>query len=669
VSLSEAGKRPKKLKNTGEIRAALRNSEEQHRSLLENLSIGVYRCSGEVDGLFMEANQALASMLGYDSVDELFSIKLSSIFPSSYDCQRFLDQLVENADSFDHRSVLLVRKDGSRINVSLTARGIRGSGGELEYVDGTVEDLSERQAMREALWHSEERFRRLIDQIPNMAVQGFGPDGIINFWNQASEDLYGYTAEEALGADMVALVVPPEMQEKSRQVIVEAASSGKLPLPGEQILLGKDGAPVPVFCSHALMQYPDSPAEIYCVNIDLRQQKAVEEEKALLEKRLRMGEKFQAIGELAGGVAHDFNNQLAAIMGGAEILKKKMQEKQLVEFVDMILRASRNAADLTEQLLAFSRRGMYRNEIVDVPTLIAQVISLLEHSVDKRIKVHVAESPSSGLLNVSGDAGQLENAFLNMGLNARDALLSGGTMTFSVGQVLISQDYCDQLPYEMQAGSFVKVTLSDDGTGMSEEVMGHIFEPFFTTKSVGEGTGMGLAAVYGTVKNHGGFIEVESQPGQGTVFTILLPAVEEQILASDGDSEDAVVSEASARVLLVEDEELVRMVVENMLTELGYQVTSVANGSEAIAYYRKNWKNVDLVLIDMVMPELDGSQSFAVLREINPAVKVVLASGYSMNAEVSVLLKQGAKAFLQKPFGIREMSVTLEKVLGNKQIG
>ncbi len=666
MSLSEAGKRQEKRKNAGKLRAAQRDNEEQHRSLLENLSIGVYRCSGEADGLFIEANPALVGMLGYDSIDDLLSTKLSSVFPSSYDCQRFLGQLVENADSFDHRSVLLVRKDGSKINVSLTARGIRGSGGELKYVDGTVEDLSERQAMRQALWHSEERFRRLIDQIPNMAVQGYGPDGIINFWNQASEDLYGYTAEEALGVDLITLIVPPIMQEKSRQVIAEAVSSGRPPLPGEQMLLGKGGGEVPVFCSYALMQYPNSLAEIYCVNIDLRHQKEAEKEKAMLEKRLHMGEKFQAIGELAGGVAHDFNNQLAAIMGGAEILKKKILEKPLAEFVNMILRASRNAADLTEQLLAFSRRGMYRDEIIDVPTLIAQVISLLEHSVDKRIKVHVAESSSSGLLNVSGDAGQLENAFLNMGLNARDALPSGGTMTFSVGQVLINQDYCDNLPYELQAGRFVKVTLSDDGTGMSKEVMEHIFEPFFTTKSVGEGTGMGLAAVYGTVKNHGGSIEVESQPGQGTVFTILLPAVEDHILSSAAAVESEVAPEASARVLLVEDEELVRMVVETMLTELGYQVTSVANGSEAIAYYRKNWGNVDLILMDMVMPELDGSQSFAVLHEINPAVKVVLASGYSINAEVSVLLKQGAKAFLQKPFSIREMSDVLEKVLGNK---
>ena len=381
-----------------------------------------------------------------------------------------------------------------------------------------------------------------------------------------------------------------------------------------------------------------------------------------MQAQLRHSEKMQAVGQLAGGIAHDFNNQLTGIQGYADLLRLEFDSHpQLREYLASMMIGIRRATELTAQLLAFSRKGKYLNTDVDLHRIIFEVVGLLQHSIDKRIVL--LQQLHADPCTTVGDPTQLQSAILNLALNARDAMPDGGTLLFSTSVELLDERRCVGGAADLEPGAYLQVRVSDTGCGIDPCVRSRIFEPFFTTKEPGKGAGMGLAAVYGTVMNHHGSIVVDSAPGQGSTFTLLLPLVHSQEERGD-DSPCAAAGEGSGHILLIDDEEMVRSVVTRMLELSGYTITACGSGAEGIEYYRDHADTVALVILDVVLPEMDGVEIYRRLREINPALLVLVSSGYTIESRAQLLMDSGAQGFLQKPFTRDELCAKVARVLG-----
>ena len=414
----------------------------------------------------------------------------------------------------------------------------------------------------------------------------------------------------------------------------------------------KDGSSVPVEIAANLLVFEGN--EYSCAFArDISERK-------LLEQRLRQSDKMRAIGQLAGGVAHDFNNQLTGVSGYADLLLHKLAgDEEGAYFVEQIQLAVRRAASLTQQLLTFARQENELSEVVDLQAVVAEAIGMLERSIDKKVKI--VQQFSAPALAVIGDSSRLQSAILNLALNARDAMPRGGELRIATSKLALDAEFCNRQTLPITPGDFVLLELSDTGDGMPREVLDRLFEPFFTTKAKGQGTGLGLSAVYGAVKSHRGTINVYSEVGKGTVVRVYLPlhAGKSRPLA---DALELPALRHGLRVMVVEDEAPLRRVAEMTLKKLGCEVATFENGAYAVEHYAAAWKDVDLILLDMCMPVMDGTQTFHALRTINPLAKVVIASGYSVAGDAQALLQSGAKGFVQKPYRMVTLAEKLAEV-------
>jgi len=402
-----------------------------------------------------------------------------------------------------------------------------------------------------------------------------------------------------------------------------------------------------------------SAGSVVCIGTDITEIRKI-------ESQLRQSQKMDAIGQLAGGVAHNFNNLLSAIMGYADLIASESNETKIVQFANRISKAGEHGSSLAQQLLAFARKGRYKAVIVNMHTVISEVMSLIQSTFDKKIRIE--SHPDAPHPNTEGDPTQLMQMLLNLALNARDAMPQGGTLIFTTREKVIDDAFCQKYPFA-RPGRFLHIAVSDSGAGISKENIAHIFEPFFTTKETGKGVGLGLSSVYGSVKNHNGFITVESEPGMGTVFDIFLPLSEAAAESAVKTGPDETrFRHASGHILIVEDEEDVRTITALMLERAGYTVNAFTNGRLALDFYRKNHTDVDAVILDIAMPEMNGLDCMRGLKAINPAVVVIVASGHTLEGEPQVksLMNEGARAFLQKPWKRAELLGMVESVVTPK---
>jgi PAS domain S-box-containing protein len=487
------------------------------------------------------------------------------------------------------------------------------------------------------------------------AIYLISKDGRIAYVNTAACRMLGYRKSEMIG--MSILKVDPTLTKEIWDAVWLITERDKQQtIESEHIT--KDGhfIPVEIVANHLAfdgMQYSCS----FTRDIS---------ERLRLEKRLRHSEKMEAIGQLAGGVAHDFNNQLAGIVGYADILREELAgNPELARLAEAILAAAKRSASLTEQLLAFSRQGKYLSTPVDLNKVIEEIEHMLKRSIDKRIAVKTSLSPETAV--TIGDPSQIQNAVLNLAINARDAMPDGGDMMLSTRVVSLDETYCANSLYPLIPGPYIEVIVADTGTGMDAQIESRMFDPFFTTKETGRGTGMGLAAVYGTVKNHKGAIEVHTALNRGTQILLYFSRATALERAVSGISVSLQAPEVTARVLLVEDEETLRDMTVRMLTRLGCRTVTAKDGKEAVAIYRELHQNIDVVILDLVMPEMSGRETFFQLRDINPQVVVLLASGYSFDGEVQALMNEGAKGFLQKPYRTAELARKISEILDSRK--
>jgi PAS domain S-box-containing protein len=380
-----------------------------------------------------------------------------------------------------------------------------------------------------------------------------------------------------------------------------------------------------------------------------------------LEQRLRQAEKLEVVGRLAGGVAHDFNNQLAGILGCTELLRAEIgSSNRSGRLLDDLTKAVQMASELTAQLLAFSRRGKFLIEPVDLNRTIQEVTSMLSRSIDKKFAVESRLCSEAAW--TLGDPSQLQNAILNLALNARDAMKSGGTIALTTRRMEFDEAAIARMHLNVLAGEYIVLSVRDTGIGMDAETQQRVFEPFYTTKEGGAGTGLGMAAVYGTVKNHKGAIRIDSELGRGTEVTLYLPASRSGTPPRT-DTGEVERMTLEGRIMLIEDEPRLLKVTAEMLELLGCEVSAFADGRSALAHFREHRDAIDLVLIDLVMPGLSGSETFFELRAIDPRVQVLIISGYSQDGTAQSLIDAGALGFLAKPFSMAELAGKMRRAL------
>ncbi len=384
-------------------------------------------------------------------------------------------------------------------------------------------------------------------------------------------------------------------------------------------------------------------------------------ERKQLEAQLRHAQKMEALGTLAGGIAHNFNNLLMAMMGNASLMLLETDPAHPnYEKLKTIEELVNRGAELTSQLLGYTRGGTYQIKSIDLNQLVKETSDTFAMT-KKEIRVH--QEFAEDLLGIMADEGQIEQVLLNLYVNAADAMPEGGDLFLKT--LNTTHKGMRGKTYKVTPGNYVLLTVRDTGVGMDKKTMERIFDPFFTTKGLHKGTGLGLASVYGTIKAHGGYVDVGSQEGHGTTFSIYLPASEKNVIMGEKEKAAEVLM-GTGTILLVDDEDMVLDVGEQMLKALGYKVFLARSGKEAIELYKANKDMVDLVLLDMVMPEMGGGETYDQMKEINPNLKVLLSSGYSINGQATDILDRGCNAFIQKPFRMSDLSQKIGEVLEKK---
>lgn len=554
--------------------------------------------------------------------------------------------------------------------LSLTTRkvsqGEKNVASHIDYSDGEIGDLAHSfdnmvkiiRQREEELETSEQRFREIIEDVSAISIQGYDEKRKVTFWNQASESLYGYTKDEALGAQLDDLIIPEAMQERLKELHLKWLEDGiKMPS-GELLLADKHGSDIPVFSSH-VMQETQSGKEIFNLDIDLTPIRAAEEEKNKLVSQLNQAQKMDAIGQLAGGVAHDFNNMLGAILNAGELLSKYLPEHPKAKrYHRLIVQSAKRAADLTSKLLAFSRTSSRTSTTVDIHDIINETITILKNTIDRRIEIEtdLKAIPSS----IEGDSSQLQSALLNLGINGSQAILDGGTLKFSSDLIEIDSVFCEQSIFDLLPGKYLEIKVSDSGCGIPAENRDKIFDPFFTTKEQGKGTGLGLAAVYGTIKQHTGSITVCSELNVGTTFDVLLPLIEVKTTARPLPQ---VLLNGEGTILVVDDEESMRVTASAILEDLGYTILQAENGEEAVTIFKENQESIDLILLDMMMPIMNGKDCFIALQQLDPQICVLLSSGYILEEDLDEMRKRGLKGFIRKPYMSGPLSQAIHEAL------
>ena len=521
--------------------------------------------------------------------------------------------------------------------------------------------IQQRRDAEDELRLSEERFRILLNETPVVSVQGYHPDGTVVFWNEGARRLYGYTQEQALGRSLFDLILPEEMHREARIAMARMANNGEAEPASEMELLHRDGHRVAVFSTHCTVRRPGRPVELYCVDIDLRQIRQAEEEREQLREQLIQAQKMESIGRLAGGVAHDFNNLLSVILGNSEFLLDDLPEdSEFREGIEEIQQAAKRSADLTRQLLAFARKQTVSPRMLDLNETVESMLKMLERLLGENISL--VWKPAIVSHPIFMDPAQIDQLLANLCVNARDAVDA------SEGQIVIHSASCSfseadcRRDKELKPGHFMLLEVSDNGCGMDSETLENIFEPFFTTKGMAEGTGLGLATVFGIVQQNGGFLRVNSQPGEGSCFQIYLPALEMEEHLPQARVTSAR-STGKETVLLVEDESVILDLGMRMLRRLGYKVLAANSPRQAIELAQNSESPIELVISDVVMPGMNGRQLVDQLCKMHPDLKVVFMSGYPADLITQKGMLHEHVVFLQKPFTQDQLASRLREAL------
>jgi PAS domain S-box-containing protein len=633
---------------------ALAESEKKYRRLFESSAVGILVAQIE-DQKFNYANFTICNMLGYGP-EELTRMGVNDIHPQE-DLPFVLDEFkaLARGEKRLAENIPCLCKDGTKIFVNINSTIMEIDG--IECNVGFFQNISERLKSEEALRQSEEKYRNVLEGIEEGYFE-VDLAGNFTFFNGSMAKITGFPSKELMGSNNRDLT-SQKTAKKIFQVFNRVYRTGRSARVLNYEIITKDGSKKILEVSASLMRNSDQkPIGFRGLARDVSEQLIAEKEKERMATQIRQAQKMEAIGTLAGGIAHDFNNLLMGFQGNLSLMLMEMSPDNpyydyLTNMEDYVKRGS----DLTRQILGFARGGKYEVRPTNLNDLLEQSSQLFGRT-RKEILIHKKFQKNPWAVEV--DRGQIEQVLLNLFVNAWQAMPTGGDIFLETENVTLKEEDWDK-PYTLNQEKYVKIAVADTGVGMDKRTLGRIFEPFFTTKEVSRGTGLGLASAYGIIKNHNGMIEVTSDMGHGTTFTIYLPKSAKGFLEERPAIERAI--KGREIIMLVDDEEMVAEVGQKMLQKLGYRVILAQSGQKAIQIFEKLHSRIDLVILDMIMPEMGGSETFDHLKAIGPDIKVLLSSGYAIDGQASQIMERGCNGFIQKPFSLRHFSQKIREIL------
>jgi len=625
-------------------------------------------CLIDIDYEFVRVNRAFCTLTGF-SKDELIGCRCSEIFHTST-CGSLGCPLVRilNGEEFVEIEKELRRKDGSRVPCLMAVSPFRGVQGELRGIVSFIRDISDRKRAEELLRESEAKYSALVEQAQDGVA--IVQDGVFKFVNSSALSMGGYSYDEMLGKPFLDFITS-EARQMASWLSDRLLCGTKIPPLFEVKFICKDGTIKYGEVSSSIIQYEGRPAIMVIVR-DVTSRKRLEEEKEKIRSQLLHAQKMEAIGLLAGGVAHDFNNLLTMIQGHATLALLEISEDDPVAMdLKEIRLAAGRAANLTRQLLLFSRKQPAEPVCLNLNQTIDELLKMIYRVIGEDIKIRLELEPN--LWTTLADEGNIEQVIMNLVINARDAMPRGGELTIRTENLILDEKQAACLP-EARPGQFVRLSITDTGCGMSSEVMSRIFEPFYTTKEFGKGSGLGLSVVYGIIKQHEGWINVSSLPGQGATFAICLPA---SLMRPEKKVDEAIsvrkFQGQGERVLLVEDDGGVRKLTATMLQQNGYLVYTAASSREALSIFAQERGNFDLLLSDVILPDQSAIELADQLLLLRPELQILLISGYPDKQAQWPTIRERGFRLLHKPVSLltllKSLRELLEKSRGEKPGG
>ncbi|WP_445631627.1 hybrid sensor histidine kinase/response regulator [Nostoc sp. DSM 114167] len=557
-----------------------------------------------------------------------------------------------------HLEFRVCRKDGTYITVENNGYIFLDSTGKVARMAGFVIDITEQQAALRERKDAEQKIREQAALL-NITTDAIIVQNLINqiqFWNQGAEHLYGWMAEEVVGRNVNQLFYQKQSFWQLKNIQETLAESGSWQ--GELYQVTKQGKEIIVASRWTLVNDDWGQAKsILIVNSDIT-------EKKQLEAQFLRAQRMESLGTLASGIAHDLNNALTPMMMTVQLLEAKLPDEKSQKWLTIMETNIKRAADLVKQVLWFSRGSVGNFKTLQIRNSILEIENIVKQTFSRAIEIHI-DVPGQNLWDVFGDATQIHQVLMNLCINARDAMPHGGILKISAKNFWVDSHYA-RMNIDAKAGSYVMITVRDTGIGIKKEIIDRIFEPFFTTKEVGKGTGLGLSTVLGIIKSHSGFVNVVSEVGKGTEFQVCLPVTQ----TIEADSKLAKYQELPAGhgelILIVDDEDSIREVTQTWLEQNAYKVLVAGDGIDAIALYTKHQQEISVVLVDMMMPYMDGPTTINVLKKINPDIKIIGVSGLASNHTMIKNLGNSVKTLLSKPYTSSDLLMNLQMVISTK---
>jgi len=625
---------------------ALKKSEEKYRNILETMEEGYFEV--DLSGNYTFVNNATC-MFHNRPYDELIGFNVLENIPSvekKNNIYKFYEKVYKTGEPLKGIDWEFTLPDGSPFYVEVSVSLMKKENGEPIGYRGITRDVTEKKKAEKALRDSEEKYRLLIENA-NDAIFIY-QDEIIKFPNPMTVKLMGYSIDESEKIELVNLVHPDD-KDKFLDWQKKHISSDKHSSDYSLRIKNKAGDTLWVEMNSIKVEWEEKQAGLIFIK-DITKQKKIEEQ-------FLQAQKMEALGTLAGGIAHDFNNLLMSIQGNASLVQLSLGEgDKNSEKLKSIEHLVTDGSELTKQLLGVARGGKYEVIPTDINKIVEKSVDLFGRT-RKEISIHKILEKDLWVAEI--DRGQIEQVLLNLYVNAWHAMPDGGNLYLETKNATLEEYYTKS--YGIDPGKYVSISVTDNGIGMHEETRKRVFDPFFTTKEMGRGTGLGLASAYGIIRNHKGIINVYSEIEQGTTFNIYLPISEKKVDVVEYYKEEIRIG--TETILFVDDEETIIEVGQQLLEALGYEVILTKSGKETLDVYQKKKGGIDLIILDMIMPEMSGGDTYEKLKEINPDVKVLLSSGYSINGQAEEILKRGCKGFIQKPFSLEELSKSIREVL------